>query len=311
MRPATGLALAGGPPPRLSAPGVAARLTMAWTLATGVPLLGILAMAITDIAGADLDETQVVTASLFLASLALGIGLFAMEVAAKSVAEPVGEVRRAVERVELGELDVRVPVDDGSEVGLLQAGFNRMAAGLAEPERLREAFGTFVDPALTARVLEEGIDLAGEEVEVSVMFVDVRGFTPYAEQAEARDVVARLNELYCLIVPIILRHGGHANKFIGDGLLGVFGAPERLPDHADRGMAVALEISRAVSERYGDELRIGIGVNSGRVIAGTGGGGGRLDFTVIGDPVNTAARVEAATRQTGDDVLITDATRAS
>jgi adenylate cyclase len=142
------------------------------------------------------------------------------------------------------------------------------------------------------------------------MFIDIRDFTRFAEQADAQEVVARLNELYDLIVPIILRHRGHASKFIGDGLLAVFGAPERLDDHADRAVAAALEIARAVRERYGEELRIGIGINSGRVVAGTVGGGGRLDFTVIGDPVNTAARVEAATRQTGDDVLITEATRA-
>src|SRR5204863_6941332 len=103
---------------------------------------------------------------------------------------------------------------------------------------------------------------------------------------------------------------GHASKFIGDGLLAVFGAPERLEGHAGCAVDAALEIADTVRERYGDDLRVGIGVNSGRVVAGTVGGGGRLDFTVIGDPVNTAARVEAATRETDDDILITDATRA-
>jgi len=112
------------------------------------------------------------------------------------------------------------------------------------------------------------------------------------------------------VVPIVLSHGGHANKFIGDGLLSVFGAPERHPDHADRAVAAALEIAAAVRERYGEELRVGLGVNSGSVVVGTIGGGGRLDFTVIGDTVNTAARVESATRETGDDVLVTGETRA-
>jgi class 3 adenylate cyclase len=182
-----------------------------------------------------------------------------------------------------------------------------MAAGLEERERLREAFGAFVDPALGERILQEGTDLAGEEVDLSVLFLDVRGFTTLAERADARDVVARLNALYDVVVPIVLAHGGHANKFIGDGMLAVFGAPERHADHADRAVAAALEIARAV--RGGFELRVGVGVNSGHVLVGTVGGGGRLDFTVIGDPVNTAARVESATRETGDDVLITDETR--
>jgi adenylate cyclase len=311
MRPVTAAALAGGPPPALATPGVTARLTMAWTLATGVPVLGAVALAVAKLAGVDFEVDAVVGAMLFLAALALPVGLLAIVVAARSVADPVGAVRSAMERVQDGDLEARVSVDDGSEVGQLQAGFNRMVGGLQERERLREAFGTYVDPGLTDRVLEEGTDLAGEEIELSVMFIDVRGFTTFAERADAQEVVARLNELYGLVVPIILRHGGHATKFIGDGLLAVFGAPNRLDDHADAAVTASLELAKEVREQFGEELRIGIGVNSGRVVAGTIGGGGRLDFTVIGDPVNTAARVESATRQTGDDVLITEATRAS
>ena len=104
-------------------------------------------------------------------------------------------------------------------------------------------------------------------------------------------------------------HGGHANKFLGDGLLAVFGAPERLPDHADRAVAAADDIARQLAERFGDELRFGIGINSGPVVVGSVGGGGRLEFAVIGDPVNVAARVEHLTRETGDIVLLTEATR--
>jgi adenylate cyclase len=121
-------------------------------------------------------------------------------------------------------------------------------------------------------------------------------------------VVTRLNELYSEIVPIVRRHGGHANKFIGDGLLAVFGAPDRQPDHARRAVAAGRDIVEAI-RRHRGAFRIGVGINSGTVIAGTIGGGGRLDFTVIGDTVNTAARVESATRDTGDDLLITHATR--
>jgi class 3 adenylate cyclase len=122
-------------------------------------------------------------------------------------------------------------------------------------------------------------------------------------------VVARLNELYEIVVPIVLRNGGHANKFIGDGLLAVFGAPEKHEDHADRAVAAAVEIAGAVNKAFAGELGVGVGVNSGSVVVGTIGGGGRLDFTVIGDTVNTASRVESATRKTGDDVLITAETR--
>jgi class 3 adenylate cyclase len=136
----------------------------------------------------------------------------------------------------------------------------------------------------------------------------VRGFTQFAEHAAAQEVVASLNELYEAVIPVIRRHGGHANTFVGDGLLAVFGAPERHADHAARAVAAACDIAELVRDGVGGELRVGVGVNSGRVVVGTIGGGGRRDFTAIGDAVNTAARVEAATRVTGDDVLITETT---
>ena len=185
-----------------------------------------------------------------------------------------------------------------------------MVEGLDERERLREAFGAYVDPGLAERVLREGSDLEGEDVEVSVLFLDIRDFTMFAETAQPNEVVSMLNSFWELTVPILLAHGGHANKFIGDGLLAVFGAPDRLRDHATRAVLAACEIAELVHGRYGERIGVGIGVNSGSVIAGTVGGGGRVEFTVIGDVVNTASRVEAATRETGDDVLITDATRA-
>jgi class 3 adenylate cyclase len=229
-------------------------------------------------------------------------------VLADAVSGPIMDLRDATRRLGSGDLDVRVPVVSTDETGELAAAFNAMVAGLRERERLHEAFGTFVDPALTERVLAEGTDLRGEEIEASVLFLDVRGFTEFAERTAAQEVVACLNELYEAVVPVIERHGGHANKFVGDGLLAVFGAPERCADHAARALAAACDIAQLGREGVGGRLRVGLGVNSGRVVAGTIGGGRRRDFTVIGDTVNTAARVEAATRLTGDDILITEST---
>jgi class 3 adenylate cyclase len=228
---------------------------------------------------------------------------------ARSLLEPIQDLRKGTERVIAGDLRTRVPVLGTDETGRLAESFNQMVAGLEERERLREAFGAFVDPQLAERVLEEGTVIEGEEAEVTVLFVDIREFTAFAERAGAAEVVSELNAFYERVVPVLVRHGGHANKFVGDGLLGLFGAPERLADHADRGVAAALEIARVVERAYGGRLRIGIGVNSGPVVAGTIGGGGRVEFTVIGDTVNTAARVEAITRETDDTVLITEATR--
>jgi class 3 adenylate cyclase len=226
------------------------------------------------------------------------------------VFRPLDDLTRGTERVALGDYTQRLPVISGDEFGELARSFNVMQAGLLERERLHAAFGSYVDPALAQRLLTQGDELfAGEEVEVTVFFADVRDFTPYAERATPRQAVERLNSLFGIVVPVLRSHHGHANKFLGDGVLAVFGVPEPAPDHADQALAAALEIHTRVQATFGDDLRIGIGINTGHVIAGTIGGGGKLEFTLIGDTVNVASRVEALTKETGDVILLTDNTR--
>jgi class 3 adenylate cyclase len=128
--------------------------------------------------------------------------------------------------------------------------------------------------------------------------------------ASAPELVATLNRLFERIVPIVHAHGGHVDKYVGDGLLAVFGAPRRQEDHADQALAASQEIAAAVAEEFQGRLSIGIGLNSGPVVAGNVGGAARLEFSVIGDAVKVAARVEAATRETRDTVLVSEPTRA-
>jgi class 3 adenylate cyclase len=219
---------------------------------------------------------------------------------------PVRELAEGTKRVAAGDYTRRLPVVQDDDLGALSASFNRMQAGLAERQRLQVAFGTYVDPALAARLLEQGDDIfTGERREVTVMFVDVRDFTPFAEANTAEDTVARLNALFEIVVPAVVDAGGHVNKFLGDGALAVFGAPNDLADHADAAVSAAVLIHRLVAERFGGDLRIGIGINTGVVIAGTIGGAGKLEFTLIGDTVNVAARVEQLTKTTGDTILLT------
>lgn len=144
---------------------------------------------------------------------------------------------------------------------------------------------------------------------VTVVFVDIRGFTRFADRSTAREAVAYLNEFFELTLPVLTRHGGHANKLLGDGFLGVFGAPTPLPDHADRALAAAVDIAELVERELSDRCRIGIGINSGLVLVGTVGGGGLTELGVIGDPVNVAARVQDATRELAERILVTEATR--
>jgi adenylate cyclase len=284
-------------------------MIVAWGIAAAIPLLGGALLAASVLIVGHWSATRVAVSILILSGVGLALGFVAMMIAGRSVADPIEAVRGAQRRVQAGDLDTEIPVYDGSEIGLLQAGFNEMTAGLRDRERIREAFGTYLDREVAEHILKEGTALVGEEVEVTVMFTDVRDFTGFAERADAREVVATLNRLFGRIVPIIYAHGGHVDKFVGDGLLAVFGAPRRQPDHADKALEAAIQISREVVNEFGDELTIGVGLNSGTVIAGNVGGGGRLEFSVIGDAVNVAARVEGATRTTGDPILISARTR--
>jgi class 3 adenylate cyclase len=291
----------------------ATRIPLRWKLLFALPAINVVTgVVVSGLSAARDNQTladlgfDVIAALAVTFTVSLGVTLLL----SRSVTHQLAELRTATGRVADDERGVRVPVLSIDETGALAASFNEMVAGLEERERLREAFGAFVDPGIVDRVMQQGsTDLEGEEVEVTVLFLDIRGFTRMAERLSAHQVVARLNAFYGLVVPLLERHGGHANKFIGDGVLGVFGAPERLGDHADRAVLAALHIAEVVAEAYDGALEIGIGLNSGSVIAGTVGGGGHVEFTVIGDAVNTAARVEEATRVTGDPILVTRATR--
>ncbi len=139
---------------------------------------------------------------------------------------------------------------------------------------------------------------------VTLAFVDIRGFTSFSDRSTARVAVDYLNEFFELVIPVVTDHGGHVNKLTGDGLLAVFGSP----DHADVALAAGEEILAAVESQFGDRCRIGIGINSGLVLIGTVGGGGFTEVAVIGDPVNVAARVQDATRDLGEELLLTEAT---
>ena len=295
-------------PPDFAAPRVGVPLR--WKLLGALPLINVITgVVVSGLANGPRHSIKEIGVSVVVALVvAFTISLELTVLVSRSVLRPVQHLLDATERIKHADYSVRVPVTSGDELGALALGFNQMVSGLAEREALHDAFGSYVDPQVAARVLEEGARLEGEEVEVTVIFVDLRDFTSFSEHAGAREVVAYVNEFLELVVPVLTKHGGHANKFVGDGVLGVFGAPVKLRDHADRALAAAAELALAVEATRG-RIRVGVGINSGKVLAGTIGGGEKLEFTVIGDPVNVAARVEGVTRRTGDVVLLTDATR--
>jgi PAS domain S-box-containing protein len=212
-----------------------------------------------------------------------------------------------------GRIDVGLTVSPIMDADGKIAGLSSIAHDISDRKVLEKSMmqtlGTYLGSDEVEHILREGRALCARELDVTMMFVDIRGFTAYAERFEPREVVQTLNCLFELAVPIITGCGGHVDKFVGDGLLAVFGAPTSNQDHADRAVEAAFEIACQARERFQGDLEIGIGIDSGSVVVGNVGGGGRLDFTVIGDAVNTAARIEAATRETGDQILISDQTR--
>jgi adenylate cyclase len=237
-----------------------------------------------------MDTTTTAAAILLLAVFVLSVGLVAIVMASRSLADPVAAVREAQARVEDGDFDARVQVDDGSEVGLLEAGFNKMAAGLAEREQLRDLFGRHVGKEVASAAVDGKVALGGEERDVGVLFVDILGSTAIAEERAAEDVVGLLNRFFRIVVDVVEDNRGFVNKFEGDAAVCVFGAPVAREDPA----GAALCAARALSERLHEELtdlRVGIGVSAGNAVAGNVGAEERFEYTVIGDPVNEAARL--------------------
>jgi PAS domain S-box-containing protein len=175
---------------------------------------------------------------------------------------------------------------------------------------IERTFGTYLDRDVAEHIINgNGSPPTAVEAEATIVFVDIRDFTELTDDLDPKQAVSTLNDFFEIAVPVITDHGGHVNKFIGDGLLAVFGPASADADHADRALQAVMTLVDRVRCEFDGAIEIGVGMHTGRVIAGNVGGGGRLDFTVIGDVVNTAARIEAATRLTGDTILLSEEVR--
>jgi adenylate cyclase len=290
LRPVARRALAGVLPARPFGIRVLPRILLSWAFGSGVPLVALLLVPI------DHGDERLRTFTLPLSLLCLAgllSGFVIITGAARAVAEPLRTIRDALERIEAGDLTVEVPVDDGSEVGQLQAGVNRMVAGLRQRRALEDLFGRYVGAEVAGLALERGVGLGGERREATVVFVDLIGSTAMATRLDPEDVVATLNAYFAAVVGAATAEGGWVNKFEGDGALCVFGPPGDGPDHAAAGLRAARRMRAAVADaaRSHPELVAAIGVSTGPVVAGTIGSTERFEYTVIGDPVNEAARL--------------------
>jgi class 3 adenylate cyclase len=250
-----------------------------------------------------------------VASAVVGVAISAFFIS-RSLLRPLGILSRAMTTVADGNFDVRVPVTSNDEVGELTGQFNNMVEGLRERVQIRETFGRYVDESVASTILRrqgEGT-LAGETGEATILFTDIAGFTTIAEYLAPHELVAALNDYLETVLAPIRAHGGVVNTFIGDGLFASFNMPLACEGHAVAAVRAAIDIQRAVASRtFGDQgvaLDTRIGISTGNVIGGSVGAGQRFSYTLLGDTVNLAARLEELNKQYGTRILVSHSTRA-
>jgi adenylate cyclase len=243
-------------------------------------------------------------ALLVIAGLSLAVTLGGAMRIARRITRPVTELAEAAREIERGNYDVRVGARGDDEIGRLAAAFDGMARGLAERDRMRDVLGKVASSEVVTQLLESRIELGGAEVDATVLFTDMRNFTTIAESLDPQQSLQLLNRVLTEVSRVIEAHGGVVDKYLGDGAMGVFGAPIARPDDVQRAVLAALEM-RARVEALGPELvarglpgpQIGIGVNTARMVAGNIGSPSRLNYTVLGDGVNLASRLEGLTKR--------------
>jgi adenylate cyclase len=290
IRPITARALAGNVPECVIAPGVRTKLLLSWAVGADVFLL-IIGLSFV---GRPANEPPSAAAIWFIIAAGLVAGSVVLYAASRSLVTPLLELRRAVGSVQRGDIDIKLDVNDGGELGLLQAGFNQMVDGLRERRTLQDLFGRHVGEEVARQALQQGeVALGGERREVGIIFVDVIGSTQLAQSRPPEAVVDLLNQFFATVVEVVAAEGGWVNKFEGDGALCVFGAPVSQKDFALRALRAARVLRQELLglAAANPELDAAIGVSAGSVVAGNIGDQRRYEYTVIGTPVNEAARL--------------------
>ena len=303
---------------------VRARLLVIFVMLSVVPLsmLGVLAYTraaalpgVPAAAAPDIIENLLVFIVFIVAVgtlAAIGLSLYV----ASSVAGPLGQLQGAMREVEQGDLAAHCAVVTNDEIGAVAEGFNRMVGGLREREFVKEAFGKYVSREIRDEILAGRVTLEGQAQEVTVLFADLRDFTPWVEATSPREVVRDLNAYFTEMDQAIRDHRGLVLQFIGDEIEAAFGAPVAYPAHAEMAVRAALEMRRRLRAwnteraRAGKvPLRHGIGIHTGSVLAGNIGSAERHSYALVGDPVNLASRIQSLNKEFGSDILVSGETR--
>lgn len=280
---------------RIMAPSIAIRLVMMWLINSALPSATIVGLILCKSNGwlipttASLDVPIVV-----LSAVAVLLGLRALILVAHSIADPVRDVADAMADVERGHLGRTVDVYERSEIGRLQRGFNRMVDGLAERDRLRDLFGRHVGPDVVNLAIAGDDSLSGDVRDVAILFIDLAGSTQLAASLTPPEIADVLNDFFQIVVAAVDDHDGVINQFQGDAALAIFGAPIQADGAATAALATARALTPAL--RRLPVVDFGIGVSAGPVFAGNIGAENRYGYTVIGDPVNEAARLADAAK---------------
>ena len=246
-----------------------------------------------------------------IGSAALVTALLTGLLLAGNISGPVRALVHAMEEVSRGNLRHRAPVERQDELGFLARAFNVMVGGLEEKQQIKDTFGRFVSPDVAEAVLEDRVPLAGERLEVSILFQDIRGFTALSESLDPATLLRVLNQFFTEAVAAVEAEGGMVKQFTGDGVMALFGAPRLCPDHSQRAVRAALglvarlaSLNAKLRSESMPPLRIGVGIHVGEVVAGLIGPDKRVEYGVVREPVNLASRVEELTKEFGATILV-------
>ncbi len=257
---------------------------------------------------------------LLISLAALAAATIAALWIARGVSQPLQHLADHTKLVAAGDYTRRLELPREDEIGQLATAFNHMTAGLAERDRVRDLLGKVVSPEIAAQLLQSDLKLGGEEREVTILFCDLRDFTSFSEKLPPTEVLALLNRYLDRMSSIIEQHGGVIDKYIGDAIMALFGAPVAAAHAPERAIAAAREMARALDELNRElaaegkpALAFGIGINTARVVAGNMGSKTRLNYTVIGDGVNLASRLEGLTKDPAyaTPIIVSEATLAA
>ncbi len=250
--------------------------------------------------------------NIYILIIVLTLAILFLYFFARSLTRPIIDLAHATEQIKRGDYHIDLKPSSGDEIGLLTESFVAMGQGLEERERIKDAFGKFVNREIAEEVLRGELSLGGQRVQAVIMFTDIRSFTEMSEQLEPEKVVEILNDYFSRMVACINRGEGIVDKFIGDAIMALWGVPSSHSDDVIRAVDTALMMREALYEyNQGAEeagfprLQIGCGISIGDVVAGKIGSSDRMEYTVIGRSVNIASRIEALNKPFGTDILVT------